>query len=185
MGDNTKTGPRRKGLDDAAFLRSRGWVEVSTRGSKFQNLRWKDPLPTPGKSTLLPLNSALLRQLMRDSKALDAARHEIAFYKDREATIIAALKPADGGQFREDIVTRIDALATDRIVLLYDVELRRPGCALLQAVAGCESGALYLAGFDGADWLTYPTPGMRRIQGTIEEWRRAAAMTPPPRKAKR
>lgn len=60
--------------------------------------------------------------------------------------------------------------------LVYDVDLRAPACVLIQAAYGCDSsGALRY--FDAAHWLLAPTPGMRKIAGTDEEWRRAAEIT--------
>ena len=61
----------------------------------------------------------------------------------------------------------------DSITLLYDTDLRRPACILLQACAGLDGYKLYDLGFDPRDWLTAPTPGMRRITGTLEQWERA------------
>lgn len=58
------------------------------------------------------------------------------------------------------------------ITLLFDVKLKRPACALLQALARCNPSDLYNVGFDTHDWLVYPTADMQRISGTMEEWRR-------------
>ena len=63
------------------------------------------------------------------------------------------------------------------ITLLYDTQLRRPACVLLQAVAGGDMNALNRL-FDASVWLLAPTPGMKRITGTDEEWERAAKMKP-------
>lgn len=59
------------------------------------------------------------------------------------------------------------------ITLLYDVELRRPACVLLQAMARGDKSALYRF-FDTKTWLVSPTPGMRRITATAEQWERVA-----------
>lgn len=61
------------------------------------------------------------------------------------------------------------------ITLLYDTVLRRPGCVLLQAVAGGD-GEAFREFFGGADnWLVSPTPDMKMITGTREQWRKEAA----------
>lgn len=60
--------------------------------------------------------------------------------------------------------------------LIYDLNLLAPACVLLQAVAGCDTSALSRH-FASRHWLVAPTPGMRRITGTDEEWQRAAAAT--------
>lgn len=60
----------------------------------------------------------------------------------------------------------------EEITLLFDVKQKRPGCALLQALAGCNSHDLWNVGFDTDDWLLAPTPDMCRIRGTKEEWKR-------------
>lgn len=61
-----------------------------------------------------------------------------------------------------------------RFAILYDTELRRPACVLLQAVAGGDRAA-FQRYFGGAeDWLTFPTPGMKLIHGTDAEWRRVS-----------
>lgn len=59
------------------------------------------------------------------------------------------------------------------ITLVVDVEQRRPACVLLQALHGCNS-SLVTELFDGACWLTQPTPGMRRVTGTREQWEQFA-----------
>ena len=58
----------------------------------------------------------------------------------------------------------------DEITLLFDIEQKRPGCAILQALAGCSSQDLWDVGFDSKDWILSPTPSMRKITGTKEEW---------------
>lgn len=65
-----------------------------------------------------------------------------------------------------------DPRTVGRLPILYDTELRRPGCVLLQAVAGGDPEA-FRRFFGGADdWLVTPTPGMRLMYGTEEEWAR-------------
>jgi hypothetical protein len=58
----------------------------------------------------------------------------------------------------------------NEITLIFDVKLKRPGCALIQALGGCPSHPLYDF-WDTKDWLLSPTPDMRRVTGTVEEWR--------------
>lgn len=61
------------------------------------------------------------------------------------------------------------------ITLLYDVELRRPACVLLQAAAGTDYRDIFFQRlFPSETWLVFPTPGMRRLSGTREEWERVA-----------
>lgn len=43
--------------------------------------------------------------------------------------------------------------------MVYDCKLRRPACALLQAVLGGDDGACTV--FDSRHWLLSPTPDMR------------------------
>ena len=64
------------------------------------------------------------------------------------------------------------------IVLVFDTQLKRPACVLIQAVYGCGHNNEFLGKtFDSSTWLTFPTPGMSRIRGTREQWKRAAAMS--------
>lgn len=58
--------------------------------------------------------------------------------------------------------------------LLYDTDLGKPGCVLLQAIAG-DPGALRQF-FPAGEWLTAPTPGMVRLTGTAAQWRRVAGL---------
>ena len=46
---------------------------------------------------------------------------------------------------------------SDRIV--YDADLRRPGCAIMQALGGAPSSVAQA--FPTESWLLAPTPGMR------------------------
>lgn len=63
------------------------------------------------------------------------------------------------------------------IVLVFDTELRRPACVLLQAVYGCgQNNGLLQRLFNGRTWLVAPTKGMRRIAGTREQWERMGAV---------
>lgn len=64
----------------------------------------------------------------------------------------------------------------DKIVMVYDFDLKRPGCVILQAAMGGDSNAVSRL-FSGESWLVAPTPGMRLIAGTAEEWKKAAAIT--------
>lgn len=64
----------------------------------------------------------------------------------------------------------------DGIDLVFDIKLRRPACVLLQAVYGCghNNGFLQM-NFDSREWLVAPTPDMRKVRGTREQWKRLAA----------
>lgn len=67
---------------------------------------------------------------------------------------------------------------SEQIVLLYDPVKRRPACALLQAVAGCDNLALS-ALFPAETWIVDgDLSGLRRIAGTREQWERAAKLKP-------
>jgi len=43
--------------------------------------------------------------------------------------------------------------------IAYDVKLKRPGCAIIQAGYGCDPQVV--AGFDSRLWLVAPTPDMK------------------------
>jgi hypothetical protein len=62
-------------------------------------------------------------------------------------------------------------------ILVYDFDLKRPACPILQAVSDCDNQSPAFHYFDAEDWLITPTPGMRKVAGTDEEWRKAAAIT--------
>lgn len=65
-------------------------------------------------------------------------------------------------------------LLDDGIDLVFDIKLRRPACVLLQAIHGCgHNNGFMQMHFD--DWLVAPTPDMRKIRGTREQWQQLAA----------
>lgn len=67
---------------------------------------------------------------------------------------------------------------SEKIKILYDTDLRRPACVLLQAVAGGNRDA-FMKYFGGSEnWLVAPTPGMKLISGTPEEWEVVSRMKP-------
>lgn len=68
--------------------------------------------------------------------------------------------------------------AAARLDLIYDLKTRRPACALLQAVFGCGASSRALRCFDSETWLTAPTPTMRKVSGTLDEWRQLALLAP-------
>jgi hypothetical protein len=61
--------------------------------------------------------------------------------------------------------------------LVYDFDLKAPACVLLQAVFRCGASPRALNLFEPRHWLVNPTPGMRKIPGTLEQWKQAAAIT--------
>jgi hypothetical protein len=62
-----------------------------------------------------------------------------------------------------------------KLKLLVDTETRRPGCVLLQAVAGCgENNSFLSMTFDTRHWLLAPTPKMAKVEGTVKQWRKLA-----------
>lgn len=60
--------------------------------------------------------------------------------------------------------------------LIFDVDLMRPGCVLLQAAGGGDRDLL-MALFPSETWLDAPTDGMGRYVGTDEEWEQIARVT--------
>lgn len=61
--------------------------------------------------------------------------------------------------------------------LVYDFDLKAPACVLLQAVMGGESQSKAFHNFDSTHWLVAPTPGMKLVNGTDEQWGKAAEIT--------
>lgn len=60
---------------------------------------------------------------------------------------------------------------TDKISLVVDVKLRRPGCVIIQACYGCgDERQLVSQLFDPHTWLTAPTDDMYLISGTRDQW---------------
>jgi hypothetical protein len=54
-------------------------------------------------------------------------------------------------------------------VLVYDIKLRRPGCALLQAALGGDPGMAN--SFPSEHWLLAPTPDMKTYNISDEQLR--------------
>jgi hypothetical protein len=50
------------------------------------------------------------------------------------------------------------------VTIAYDVRLRQPGCAILQAAMGATMGIANH--FDSKTWLLHPTPDMRLYEVT-------------------
>jgi len=65
----------------------------------------------------------------------------------------------------------------EEFTLVYDTDLRAPACVLLQAVFGCGASPRMLSLFDSRHWLTAPTPGMCKMVGTEETWKKVAEVT--------
>ena len=65
-------------------------------------------------------------------------------------------------------------MTAEKITLVVDTKQRRPACVLLQAGFGCSGYREVMHRFDSKTWLTFPTPDMRRVSGTIEEWQSLA-----------
>lgn len=63
---------------------------------------------------------------------------------------------------------------TDEVVLLVDMDTKRPGCVLLQAVYGGDSDAVSEL-FNSERWVLFPTKDMQLIRGTRAQWRRLSA----------
>lgn len=60
--------------------------------------------------------------------------------------------------------------------IVYDTNLKRPACALLQAVYGGSTEALNMF-FDARDWLVFPTKGMGLMEGNRELWNKVSEIT--------
>lgn len=54
------------------------------------------------------------------------------------------------------------------IPLVFDTKLKRPACVLIQAIGGGDRWALLDLFPD--NWLVHPTPDMKVIHGTREQW---------------
>lgn len=68
---------------------------------------------------------------------------------------------------------------SDKIRFVYDTDLRRPGCPLLQAAMGGTTGRQYSQIFFEPDkWLLAPTPGMKLLEATYEQWQMVASLKP-------
>lgn len=69
----------------------------------------------------------------------------------------------------------------EQITLLFDTKLMRPACVLLQAAAGISGSGSYRGPiyefFDADDWLVNPTPDMKRMTGTREQWQKVSKIT--------
>lgn len=64
----------------------------------------------------------------------------------------------------------------NKTTLVYDFDLKAPACVLIQVAFGCADHRSFHH-FDSRHWITHPTPGMRKIAGTDDEWRKAAEIT--------
>jgi hypothetical protein len=58
--------------------------------------------------------------------------------------------------------------------MMFDIETKRPACVILQAAFKCGAHPHAIRHFPASSWLTFPTPGMRRIRATDEEWKAIA-----------
>jgi hypothetical protein len=72
-------------------------------------------------------------------------------------------------------------LREDRIMgfykLVYDFELKKVGCPIIQALYGCDATLLTDFGFSAEMWFIIPTESMKVIKGTKEEWTMAVSLT--------
>lgn len=60
-----------------------------------------------------------------------------------------------------------------KINLVWDTKQNRPACVLLQRAFQADSRDLRRY-FPEQTWLTFPTPDMRIVQGTDDEWKQIA-----------
>lgn len=72
------------------------------------------------------------------------------------------------------VATRSEPPKDERFVIVYDTDLRKPACVLLQAAMGGDLRAFRRFFGSASEWLVALTPGMKRISGTAEEWARVA-----------
>mgnify|MGYP001608598208 CR=1 FL=1 len=63
----------------------------------------------------------------------------------------------------------------EKITLLFDTKQKKPGCMILQAIAGCDQFNQFLQ-MTFTDYETSITPDMKRITGTREQWEKLAAL---------
>lgn len=56
------------------------------------------------------------------------------------------------------------------IAMAYDTDLLAPGCALVQAAFGCSTHTQEFQNFNPTHWLLAPTPGMKKLEATPEQW---------------
>jgi hypothetical protein len=61
-----------------------------------------------------------------------------------------------------------------KYALAFDPVKMQPGCALLQAAFGGDRGVAFQL-FNSQSWLIGPTPDMRMIYGTLEQWKKVAS----------
>jgi hypothetical protein len=59
--------------------------------------------------------------------------------------------------------------------LVYDIKLKRPGCALIQAVMGGDRGIANH--FKSEHWLINPTPDLKLYETTPEELKTVILIT--------
>ncbi len=57
----------------------------------------------------------------------------------------------------------------EKITLLFDTKQKKPGCMILQAIAGCAQFNHFLQ-MTFTDMETSITPDMKRITGTRAQW---------------
>ena len=65
-------------------------------------------------------------------------------------------------------------MENEKRVLLVDMKTKRPGCVLLQAAVGGDTGLLKRVFMDSSIWETGLTPDLKMVRGTEEEWKRFA-----------
>jgi hypothetical protein len=86
----------------------------------------------------MTLDEALARLAVIEAE-LDASRHEVRFFKEREGYIANLLQVADGGQYRADWRAPIERLVA-RCAVLEAVVAALPKCD----AAGCQEPATYI-----------------------------------------
>ena len=58
--------------------------------------------------------------------------------------------------------------------VVFDITLKKPGCAILQAMFGCENHMAHL--FETDSWLTSPTPDLKAYQIPGDQLKKLVAL---------
>ncbi len=61
--------------------------------------------------------------------------------------------------------------------IMYDCNLRKPGCVLLQALGGTVPKDIFFQYFDTSCWLLHPTPDLKLYPIKASELEALAAVT--------
>lgn len=65
---------------------------------------------------------------------------------------------------------------SDKIIIVFDTKEMAPGCVLVQACMGGNSQATQML-FCASKWITHPTPHMRKLCGSMDQWKKVAKLS--------